>query len=100
MEISDNGMGVRPEHLETIFREYTSYGGGSDRSGTGLGLAICKRILAEHGGHIFAESGNQGVTFIFHLPFAKPEEREEQRDFAGAASGIHLVAETVGGEKA
>ena len=88
MEVSDNGMGVRPEHLHTIFQEYTSYGGGSDRSGSGLGLAICKRILAEHGGEIFAESGHQGVTFVFHLPFMADR------------SGIHLVAGTAGGETA
>jgi len=72
MEVSDNGMGVRPEQLETIFEEYTSYGGASDRSGSGLGLAICKRILAEHGGRIFAEPGQPGVTFVFMLPFGGP----------------------------
>ncbi|MGA2591433.1 MAG: HAMP domain-containing sensor histidine kinase [Bryobacteraceae bacterium] len=76
MEVTDNGMGVHPEHLRTIFQEHTSYGGGSDRSGSGLGLAICKRILGEHGGEIFAESGNQGVTFIFMLPFTPPVSTE------------------------
>jgi signal transduction histidine kinase len=96
MEVSDNGMGVRPEHLQSIFQEYTSYGGGSDRSGSGLGLAICRRILAEHGGHIFAESGSKGVTFVFMLPFTKPAPDGS----SGAdCSGIHLVSETVGKDK-
>jgi len=81
--------------LRTIFQEYTSYGGGSDRSGSGLGLAICKRILAEHGGQIFAESGNQGVTFVFHLPFTIPVSGGSS---GASRGGIHLVAETVGGE--
>ncbi|MGO4885153.1 MAG: sensor histidine kinase [Bryobacteraceae bacterium] len=93
VEVSDNGMGVRPEHLQTIFKEYTSYGGRSDRSGSGLGLAICKRILAEHGGQIYAESGQQGVTFVFHLPFAEGEGDSSD----AVRSGIHLVAETAGG---
>jgi signal transduction histidine kinase len=97
MEVSDNGMGVRPEHLQTIFQEYTSYGGGADRSGSGLGLAICKRILAEHGGQIFAESGNKGVTFVFYMPFTRLAAGASTDTEAG---GIHLVAETVGGEKA
>lgn len=97
MEVSDNGMGVRPEHLQTIFQEYTSYGGGSDRSGSGLGLAICKRILAEHGGQIFAESGNKGVTFVFYLPFTRPAADDS---LAARRGGIHLVAETVGREEA
>jgi signal transduction histidine kinase len=91
VEVSDNGMGVRPEHLQTIFQEYTSYGGGSDRSGSGLGLAICKRILAEHGGEIFAESGNQGVTFVFHLPFAAAGRRafrcRSRRHSSGGGNG-------------
>jgi signal transduction histidine kinase len=97
MEVSDDGMGVRPEHLRTIFQEYTSYGGGTDRSGSGLGLAICKRILAEHGGEIFAESSNRGVRFVFHLPFTRLPSGESPDADRG---GIHLVAETVGGEKA
>jgi len=92
MEVSDNGMGVPPEHLQTIFQEYTSYGGGRDRSGSGLGLAICKRILAEHGGAIYAESGNQGVTFSFMLPFPKAASGESW----DTERGIHLVTETVG----
>ena len=95
MEVSDNGMGVRPEHLETIFQEYTSYGGGSDRSGSGLGLAICRRILAEHGGHIYAESGNKGVTFSFLLPFARAADSWDNQRGA-----LQLVTETVGKERA
>jgi signal transduction histidine kinase len=98
MEVSDNGMGVRPEHLQTIFQEYTSYGGGADRSGSGLGLAICKRILAEHGGRIFAESGNKGVTFVLYMPFAGPPPGAAS-DAEAEGGGIRLVAETVG-EKA
>ncbi len=91
LEVSDNGMGVRPEHLQSIFQEYTSYGGGSDRSGSGLGLAICKRILAEHGGRIFAESGNKGVTFVCMLPFIKAGDGGSRDAEHGS---IHLVEET------
>jgi signal transduction histidine kinase len=94
IEVSDNGMGVRPEHLQTIFQEYTSYGGGSDRAGSGLGLAICKRILAEHGGQILAESGSKGVGFICMLPFSEPAPGGVSN---AESSGIYLVAETVGG---
>jgi signal transduction histidine kinase len=97
MEVSDNGMGVLPEHLQTIFEEYTSYAGGSDRSGSGLGLAICKRIMAEHGGEIFAESGNQGVTFVLYLPFAAATPEGPSHNGNG---GIHLLAEMAGAEKA
>ena len=36
--------------------------------GTGLGLAISRRIVQEHGGEIFAESGPAGTTFSLRLP--------------------------------
>jgi signal transduction histidine kinase len=91
MEVSDNGMSISPENLQSIFQEHASYGGGSDRSGSGLGLAICRHIISGHGGEIFAESGNRGATFVFYLPFAKP---------AAARAALHLVPETVAMEKA
>jgi len=61
------------EHLEKIFEEYTSYAGGQDRSGGGLGLAICKFILNLHQGQVWAESGADGSTFSFVLPFVQHE---------------------------
>ena len=61
------------ENLEKIFEEYTSYSGGQDRSGGGLGLAICKFILNLHQGQVWAESGGDGSTFSFVLPFVQQE---------------------------
>jgi signal transduction histidine kinase len=61
------------ENLEKIFEEYTSYAGGQDRSGGGLGLAICKFILNLHQGQVWAESGENGSTFSFVLPFVQQE---------------------------
>jgi signal transduction histidine kinase len=73
VDICDSGPGVPFEHLEKIFEEYTSYSGGQDRSGGGLGLAICKFILNLHQGQVWAESGTDGSTFSFVLPFAQQE---------------------------
>jgi signal transduction histidine kinase len=73
VDISDSGPGVPFEHLEKIFEEYTSYSGGQDRSGGGLGLAICKFILNLHQGQVWAESGSEGSTFSFVIPFVLQE---------------------------
>jgi signal transduction histidine kinase len=73
IDICDSGAGVPFENLEKIFEEYTSYSGGQDRSGGGLGLAICKLILNLHEGQVWAESGSEGSTFSFVLPFVQQE---------------------------
>jgi signal transduction histidine kinase len=38
------------------------------KDGTGLGLAISSRIIADHGGHIGAESEGRGARFVVELP--------------------------------
>lgn len=68
LEVRDDGMGILPEHLDSIFEEYTSYSGARDRSGGGLGLAICKMLVSEHQGTIWAESDRLGTQMSFVLP--------------------------------
>lgn len=66
--VSDNGIGIPPQHLSNVFRIFTrlhgqdKYGGGS-----GAGLTIVRRLVERHGGRIIAESGNDGTTFHFCL---------------------------------
>ena len=68
VELQDNGMGILPERLESVFEEFTSYAGAGDRSGGGLGLAICKMLITAHKGRIWAESDQKGTTISFTLP--------------------------------
>ena len=68
IQLRDNGMGILPEHLDSVFEEFTSYAGARDRSGGGLGLAICKMLVTAHKGTIWAESDRQGTTISFTLP--------------------------------
>jgi CheY-like chemotaxis protein len=44
----------------------------SPGEGTGLGLSVCHGIVGDHGGHIWAENGAQGVTFFVELPVVRP----------------------------
>ncbi len=64
--IEDNGAGIAPEDLETIFNVFVSRKGGR---GTGLGLPVSQKILEEHGGQITVESeAGQGSRFMLEFP--------------------------------
>ena len=94
--VRDEGCGIRPDKLETIFDRFVQVGDGDahKKGGTGLGLAICRGIVKQHGGHIWAESSvGAGTTLCVALPnderalpvaFA-PRETEENDDDAAAA---------------
>ena len=92
VDVGDSGSGILPEHLESVFEEYTSYGGSQDRSRGGLGLAICKMILASHRGQIWAENTSSGARISFILPLGQLQARKwheaktTQLKVAGAAS--------------
>jgi signal transduction histidine kinase len=75
--ITNDGPGILPEELPTIFERYKQ--GLSSESvqvkGTGLGLEICKLIVEAHGGNITAESEPEKLTtFQFWLPIQPPDE--------------------------
>jgi signal transduction histidine kinase len=91
VELQDSGMGILPEHLDSVFEEFTSYAGARDRSGGGLGLAICKMLIAAHRGAIWAESDRQGTTMSFVLPM-QPEPVLSQIPVPGEHTELSGVA--------
>jgi signal transduction histidine kinase len=69
--VDDNGSGIPPEHLETLFNPFVSHKKGR---GTGLGLAVSKKILSEHGGRILVDSvPGSGSRFTLELAAVEPE---------------------------
>jgi light-regulated signal transduction histidine kinase (bacteriophytochrome) len=71
VSVADNGIGLRPEDAERIFRPFQRAAGAAAYEGSGIGLAVCQRIVAQHGGRIWADgSVGEGATFSFTLPRA------------------------------
>ena len=66
-EVSDNGVGIAPDHLSRIFDPFfTTKGLGC---GTGLGLAVSYGIIRDHSGKVDVESRpGEGSTFRVELP--------------------------------
>lgn len=70
LEISDNGIGIKTEHLSHVFDRFyrVDKSRSRDAGGTGLGLAIVKHIIEAHKQTINARSNvGQGSTFGFTL---------------------------------
>jgi signal transduction histidine kinase/GGDEF domain-containing protein len=79
VSVKDTGIGIPPEHLESIFEKFHQVESSLHRSvsGTGLGLAITKGLVEAHQGKIWAESEvEKGSTFTFTLPISEGERRE------------------------
>jgi PAS domain S-box-containing protein len=71
--VSDRGRGIPADQLESVFERFRQVDGSDarEKGGTGLGLAIARGIVEQHGGQIWAESGDGvGSTFHFTLPLA------------------------------
>ena len=75
IKITDTGIGLSREDLSLIFHKFTRTPEGKKTvpGGSGLGLYIARKIAAELGGGITAESKgrNQGSTFTLELPIKK-----------------------------
>ena len=77
--VSDNGPGIAPEHLKSLFdRFYRVPTNNVTVRGTGLGLYICRRIIQAHGGSITVKSVvGKGTTFHILLPIERREQDME-----------------------
>jgi len=70
--VSDNGIGIAPEQLGTVFEMFTQVDRSSRRTqgGLGIGLTLVRSLVQLHGGRVEARSAGlgQGSDFVVTLP--------------------------------
>jgi PAS domain S-box-containing protein len=79
LRVRDTGIGIAPEDLPRLFREFEQLEAGPGRrfQGSGLGLSLTKKLVELHGGSIEVESQvGHGTTFTVLLPYRSTPEPE------------------------
>jgi signal transduction histidine kinase len=87
-EITDTGIGMSPEQIQGLFKEFMQADASTTRKygGTGLGLALSRRFCQMMGGDIAVTSQlGQGATFTVRLPAVVAEQPEAPEPHAEAA---------------
>jgi PAS domain S-box-containing protein len=85
LRVEDNGIGIAPEDLPRLFKEFEQLDAGPGRSyeGSGLGLSLTKMLVELHGGTIdLVSAPKHGSTFTVLLPYSvddKPGEETKPR---------------------
>jgi signal transduction histidine kinase/DNA-binding response OmpR family regulator/CHASE3 domain sensor protein len=96
VEVQDTGIGIAPEHQQSVWEEFRQIDGSLSRQyeGTGLGLAIVRRLVHLLGGEIDLVSAvGEGSTFRFSLPIRVDGQQESRQLSATAQSTSARVAD-------
>lgn len=70
VSVKDSGSGIHPDIMPRLFTKFAT----KSEKGTGIGLYFSRKIVAAHGGRIWAENNkDRGATFSFSIPLGAPE---------------------------
>jgi len=101
--VQDNGVGLTPDQLETVFQEGVQFDANKLQSGggSGLGLSISKEIVFQHGGaiHVSSQGRGQGTTFVVEIPlfdngYTSNDDDDTSEKRAAAAAGAEHGSST------
>jgi PAS domain S-box-containing protein len=86
IDVTDQGLGVPPEHREKIFERFQMVEDESRRAikGTGIGLYLVRHLARAHGGDAWLDWSevNKGSRFSVRLPKKPPVERKADTQVA------------------
>jgi len=97
VSVRDNGAGIPPDKLESIFDMFMQVDRSAERSqdGLGIGLTLVKRLAEMHGGSIEALSAGeeQGSEFVVRLPILQRpvEALSDDVKFSGEATSQRRI---------
>jgi len=79
--IQDNGIGIAPGNLESVFTAFNRIDQENSINGSGLGLSICKNLVEILGGKIWVKSIlGVGSNFLFTIPNLATLKKLENTD--------------------
>lgn len=81
LKISDNGVGIPPERLESLFEgNHPSVPGTKGERGVGIGLAVCRELVNINGGEITVESKpGEGTKFTVFFSVDTKNKRSNEK---------------------
>lgn len=90
VSVKDDGVGIPPEKLDTVFEMFAQLDTAPERmaDGLGLGLSLVKQLVELHGGVVAARSEGRGhgAEFIVRLPLSDAPEVEPPVQTSGASA--------------
>lgn len=94
-QIIDTGIGIAPENIASVFKDFEQGEQTITRrfGGSGLGMAITKRLVELLGGNISVSSElGKGTTITFELPLElSAQEKEQQHSETPLATNVRHV---------